>query len=400
MRITTKLTLIIAVLLLILFAALGWNSYRHELSLIQQQAIDKARIIARQIVETRDYLSRAERGEAEKNYSLVPQVAASRIAGRITEGSPYYVRQISLRNRNPENNPDSYEIAELKRMSALPKPLEHYQVVGSGGKEALRYLLPMVANSSCLICHGNFETAPHFVQQRFPKGHPSYNYRDGEIIGAISVSVPMRELYRSIDSNLFRELTIESIILLFLLICTGWIIHRAILKPVAIVAKGIEEVASTGNYTQRIVQPGNDEIGHLVASFNELMAELERRTRQRAESDERYRNFIEIAQSPIVTFLSDGKIVIANQKAEQLFGLTKEELLGQSICDFMADPEPLRAGIKDYSQAGSSSLIGTTSRQTVRDVCGRLFEVEMVISVSQTDQEAMFTAILRMLKMP
>lgn len=162
----------------------------------------------------------------------------------------------------------------------------------------------------------------------------------------------------------------------------------------------IEGVASSGNYTHRIEQTGNDEIGHLVASFNELMAELERRTLQRAESDERYRNFIEIAQSPIITFLPDGKIVIANQKAEQLFGLTKEELLGQSIYDFMADPEPLREGISDYFQAGSSSLIGTTSLQTVRNICGNLFAVEMVISVSQTDQEAMFTAILRAVKTP
>ncbi|MGB4600738.1 MAG: hypothetical protein WBI04_12310 [Trichlorobacter sp.] len=32
------------------------------------------------------------------------------------------------------------------------------------------------------------------------------------------------------------------------------------------------------------------------------------------------------------------------------------------------------------------------------DICGRLFEVEMVISVSQTEQEAMFTAILRTIK--
>jgi hypothetical protein len=34
----------------------------------------------------------------------------------------------------------------------------------------------------------------------------------------------------------------------------------------------------------------------------------------------------------------------------------------------------------------------------VRDVCGRLFEVEMVISVSQSDQSPMFTAILRAVK--
>jgi len=398
MRITTKLTLIISILLIALFISQGWNSYHHAQSLIQQQAIDKARIISRQIIETRDYLSRVEQGEAERNAALIPQVAATRIAARITEGSPYYVRQVSLRNRNPENRPDPYETAELTRMGLTAEPQESHQVAGNGGKEALRYLLPMVADRSCLTCHGSFETAPRFVQARFPKGHLSYNYHKGELIGAISVSVPVRELYRAIDSNLLHALIMESSILLLLLVFTGLIIHRTILKPVSTVAKGIEQVTGSGNYAQRIKQVGNDEIGHLVASFNELMAELERRTLQRAESDERYRNFIEIAQSPIVTFLPDGKIVIANQKAEKLFGLTKEELLGQSICDFMADPEPLKTGINDYFQAGSSNLIGTTSRQTVRDVCGRLFEVEMVISVSQTDQEAMFTAILRTVK--
>lgn len=101
------------------------------------------------------------------------------------------------------------------------------------------------------------------------------------------------------------------------------------------------------------------------------MAELERRTLQRVESDERYRNFIEIAQSPIVTFLANGKIVISNQKAERLFGLNKEELLGQSIFDFMENPDILRQSIQDYFTAGSSSLIGTTSEQMFRDVCGR-----------------------------
>ncbi|MDD2501950.1 MAG: DUF3365 domain-containing protein, partial [Geobacter sp.] len=124
MRITTKLTLIIAVLLITLFMALGWNSYRHELALIQQQGVEKARIIARQIIETRDYLSRVERGESERNFALVPQVAASRIAVQITEGSPYYVRQVSLRNRNPENRPDQYEASQLARIAAAPTPQE------------------------------------------------------------------------------------------------------------------------------------------------------------------------------------------------------------------------------------------------------------------------------------
>jgi PAS domain S-box-containing protein len=94
--------------------------------------------------------------------------------------------------------------------------------------------------------------------------------------------------------------------------------------------------------------------------------------------------------------MADGKIVISNQKAEKLFGLTKQELLGQSMYDFMQNGEVLQSAVTDYFSAGSSGLIGTTTRQKVRDVCGKLFDVEMVISVSQSDQNPMFSAILRM----
>lgn len=399
MRITTKLTLIKSVLLIILFIALGWSSYWHSHEMSLNESIDKARTIARLIIESRDYLSSViQPQEVEQNFALTPQVAATRIALRLTKGTPYYVRQISLRYRNQQNQPDTYEKNILEQFKGQSLH-EQFQVIGKGDTKSLRYLLPMVAEKSCLACHGSFEQAPAFVQKRFPKGHPSYNYSVGELIGAISVTVPLSTMHQTIVRNLTKELALEGIILVIILLVTGWSIHRIILKPVATVAQGIANVVSSGVYTQRIEHPGSDEIGHLETSFNELMAELERRTHQRAESDARYRNFIEIAQSPIITFLPDGKIVIANQKAEALFGLTKEELLGQSICDFMANPEPLKDGIKDYFKAGSSDLIGTTSRQTVRDICGRLFEVEMVISVSQTDQEAMFTAILRTIKM-
>ena len=55
----------------------------------------------------------------------------------------------------------------------------------------------------------------------------------------------------------------------------------------------------------------------------------------------------------------------------------------------------MQRAVEEYFSAGSSNLIGTTTRQKVRDVCGKLFEVEMVISVSQSDQSPMFSAILR-----
>lgn len=394
LSITTRLNIISSLMLMALFMALAYSSYRREQSLILKGAIDNARSISRQIIETRDYLSRSVTSEPELNENLIPQVVASRVAQQLTRGSGYYVRQVSLRYRNPDNRPDDFEAARLKTFRDATST-ETWQVSDEGGKRFLRYLLPMVADESCLACHGSFASAPRFIQRRFPPGHYSYGYRVGEVIGAVSVSVPMQQLYQQIGSNFRRDILYDGIVLLLYILVSGWIIRRTIIIPVKTVAARIADVAHSGNFSERLEERGKDEIGALVSSFNELMAELDRKTVQRVESEDRYRNFIEIAQSPIVTFMADGKIVISNQKAEKLFGLTKQELLGQCIFEFMEKGDELQRAVSDYFSAGSNELIGTTTRQKVRDVCGRLFDVEMVISISQSDQNPMFSAILR-----
>jgi len=395
--VNTKFNNIAALLLTVLFLCLAFNSYRREQALILTTTVDNARSIARQIIETRDYLSQVISNEPEHNYNLVPQVAATRIAKRLTSGSHYYVRQVSLRYRNPDNRPDSFEAAQLAAFRDT-KAQEVWQIASSDGKKALRYLLPMQAKTSCLTCHGDYDNAPPFVRERFPRGHYSYGYNVGEVIGAVSVSVPMGSLYHEIGANLEHDLAYEGAVLLTYLIVTGWLIRRTILTPVKSVAESIAGVTRTGNFSERLAVQTKDEIGELIESFNELMAELDRKTLQRKESEDRYRNFIEIAQSPIVTFMGDGKIVISNQKAEKLFGLTKQELLGQCIFEFMEKGDELRAAITGYFSSGNSDLIGTTTRQTIRDVCGRMLEADMVISVSQADQNPIFSAILRPLK--
>lgn len=397
LSVNTKYNVISALLLMALFMALAYSSYRRDQSLILKGAVDNARTISRQIIETRDYLSKSVTSEPEHNEKLIPQVAATRVAQQLTRGSNYYVRQVSLRYRNPDNRPDGFESALLTTFRDA-KAAETWQVTLHDGKKSLRYLLPMVSDRSCLTCHGSYEEAPRFIQRRFPRGHLSYGYQVGEVIGAVSVSVPMEGLYQEIGANLKRDIIFDGVVLVFFILVSGWIIRKTILTPVKIVAASIAEVAHSGNFSERLEQQGEDEIGALVSSFNELMAELDRKTIQRVESEDRYRNFIEIAQSPIITFMADGKIVISNQKAEKLFGLTKQELLGQSIFDFMDKGSELQIAMKDYFTAGSSELIGTTTRQRVRDVCGRLFDVDMVISVSQSDQNPMFSAILRAVK--
>lgn len=394
LKISTKFNLIIAACFLAILAANAVDDYHRQQSLVTRDAVDNARIIARQIIQTRDYMSSVVRSEPETNYALVPQVVATQIAKRITEGTKFYVRQVSLRYRNPGNRPDPFEAAMLERFKGHPAQ-ESYRVVDDNGRQVFRYLLSMTAEKSCLGCHGSYDAAPAFVRARFPRGHFSYNYREGEVIGAVSVSIPMEDLYRQIGANLRSDFIFSSGILLLIIALMSWLIGRFIIRPIQAVSASIAHITRTGIFSHRLPVPSGDEIGRLIESFNDMTVELGHRTEQRMESEDRYRKFIEMAASAVITFLDDGKIVIANQRAEELLGLTRQELLGESIFAFLADGDVVRQGIEGYVRDGESALAGLTARCRLRDARGRTLEMEMAVSASKGEERPLFTAIFR-----
>ena len=169
------------------------------------------------------------------------------------------------------------------------------------------------------------------------------------------------------------------------------------INPIRLTSATIHRVTTTGNLAERI--PGKttkDEVGQLIRDFNEMMEELDRTTLQRQESEDRYRNLIEAAQSAIVTFLKDGKIVISNHLAEGLLGLSRNKLLGETIFDYLEQGETLQQRIDAISLSGDWDRAEETTQHRLRDVTGRLTDVEVtLILASRTEHTPMFTAIIR-----
>jgi PAS domain S-box-containing protein len=379
---------LMSLFLLILIVVSGIFTYQRQESFMLRFAVDNARSFARELIETRDYISSVVKGEPEHNYNLVPQVVATQVARRVTQNTKFYVRQVSLRYRNPENRPDEYESAQLKAFARDPSR-EVYGIVKSGETRSFRYMQPMLATASCLECHGSYETAPNFVKKRFPPGHYSYNYHVGEVIGAVSVTIPMKDLYTQLGANLELDLLARGVVFLLVVIVMGVILSRQIVEPVRILSEGIARVTWTGNFDEKLPQQSHDEIGNLIGAFNDMMEELSRRTLQSRESDERYRRFIELADAAVVTFLKDGKIVIANKRAESLFGRSRQALLGDLIFSYLEDADDLQ------EKLAGPGVTEESFTQKVRNFSGGTIEVEIVISASKTDRQPMFTAILR-----
>jgi PAS domain S-box-containing protein len=393
MSIGSRFNLILIVFFIVLMAINAVDDYHRQQSLAIRGAVDHARILARQIIETRNYLSAVVKGEPEHNDGLIPQVAASQIAKILSSDSKFVVRQVSLRYRNPANRPDPYEQRVLTAL-ASGNTLERYEVVTDARGQVFRYLLPMIAEKSCLECHGSYDTAPSFVQKRFPPGHSSYNYREGEIIGAVSIAIPMVDLYRVIGVNLKSDLLLAGASFLLVLFIMGALVQRAIIRPIRQLAATICRVTATGTFSERLPERGSDEVGQVFAAFNEMMRELEGKTAQSKEATDRFRNLIEMSQSAIVTFMPDGKIVSANQKTESLLGISRLELLGESIFDFIAEGEHLREGLAAFERTGVGGGVGETMHYQVRVSGGGFADLEVALSVSMTEGRALFTMIL------
>jgi PAS domain S-box-containing protein len=114
------------------------------------------------------------------------------------------------------------------------------------------------------------------------------------------------------------------------------------------------------------------------------------------ESEEKFRQILESAADAIIISDERGRILITNGQAEQLFGYTRRELIGQSV-DLLV-PEGLRdqhvAEREDYYGHLTPRPMGTDLELFARRKDGTLIPVDISLSPVHSEQGLMVTAIV------
>lgn len=131
---------------------------------------------------------------------VIPAVVGRRTSFKYnkTMGVGYYLKQTSIRYRNPANHPDNFETKYLNKFEepGYPKDKGIGEVItNSDGSKVYRYMLPISIQSSCLKCHGEPEG------EKDISGGIKEGYKEGEIRGAISVMVPYYSSITNITSD-------------------------------------------------------------------------------------------------------------------------------------------------------------------------------------------------------
>src|ERR1019366_10502154 len=116
-----------------------------------------------------------------------------------------------------------------------------------------------------------------------------------------------------------------------------------------------------------------------------------------SDAERRLGELLESAPDAILELDSDGRIVLLNRMAEQLFGYTREELLGQTVEALV--PEALRTAHKRYRSQYINQPVtrpmGSGLRLEARRKDGSHFPVEISLSPVKSQTGFLVTAIIR-----
>lgn len=123
-----------------------------------------------------------QRGIGYKNF--IPATYGSQAARRFTSQSHVRLKQTTLQPRNPKNEPDEYEASVLKWLSGRPNAEAYVSELTDKGR-TLRVVMPIYYVKDCLKCHGEPRGDLDI------SGYPKEGAREGDLAGAITVTVPL-----------------------------------------------------------------------------------------------------------------------------------------------------------------------------------------------------------------
>ena len=199
------------------------------------------------------------------------------------------------------------------------------------------------------------ETDPRTVRQdgtnnRLYVGEKPITNEAGEIVGVLHYQARMNGIYEQMQAinGIFAKGTLLAITVTALL---GILVARTITKPLTEMKKQAQ-IMATGDFSQKVDVKGNDEIGQLGLTFNDLNDKL--KLAQATTEGERRK------LSSVLSNMSDGviatdrigAIILMNAPASKLIGQTFEEVQGQSLIDVL-DLGDQMEDISEVEEAGS-----------------------------------------------
>ena len=156
---------------------------------------------------------------------------------------------------------------------------------------------------------------------------------DKEVIGAIEFAANIETVYKQMRD--INQIFITGTgIALFVTMIVGFLLAHAITQPIKDMRKQALAL-SRGNYSRKVKIYGNDEIGQLAHTFNNLTKKLQE-AQSTTESERR-------KLSSVLSYMTDGviatdrkgRVILINDQGAKMLGVSRETILSTSIVSLL-----------------------------------------------------------------
>ena len=151
----------------------------------------------------------------------------------------------------------------------------------------------------------------------------------GEVIGVVIMESNIETVYSQI-SEILKIFMNASLFAIVITIILAIIISQGISKPIAEMRTKTLAIAQ-GDYSGRIRIYGNDELGQLAETINDLSTKVKEAQETTESERQRLDSVLKHMSDGVIATDRRGKIIIVNNRAVDLLGLNREEAVGKSI---------------------------------------------------------------------
>ena len=243
----------------------------------EKQVLSNARLLLTMVEASRDFTSKVLKPAL---YKALPErfavegmsssFGARNIFERIKTKYPeYYFKHASLNPRNKLNLAGETERDIIQNYFKPNHQLKEWTGYRDfNGRKDFIIMKPIIAEQRCMKCHSVPEKAPKEVIERYGD-KAAFGMAVGEVIGALSLSVPATEI---INKSRHDIIVVNSIVFgcfLAIILIINVFFQQIVIVPIRKFSRIINEI-SIGKTNTKITTQGSDELNEIARGFERM----------------------------------------------------------------------------------------------------------------------------------
>jgi len=326
LKLSTKFTLVTGLIIFIFCIIFSAILYLHLKNRVIEDANEKTLIILTQISALGDYIKNTLRPKIFEHFPsiardedfLVEAMSTTHVTQEVMRRfnidlKDYIYKRVSTNPLNPRNRADKLHEGLIEFFRKNKAMRSWNGIIKIDGEDFLIRTRVIIAERSCLTCHGDPSKAPRGLIKKYG-GNSGFGWREGDIMGVESIAIPIAIALSQVKDIAISTFVFGFLTMVFLFISLEGAFWRLVSKPLNRMTTLFREIVKgTEPLNQTLPINRGDEIGELTASFNQMSRHLFEAQEEMRKNAETLRSIFESISDPLALVNPDCSLAMTNK---------------------------------------------------------------------------------------